>query len=119
MNSYTVNPALFANGFFPGASTVALAAVSRPAETVMTYDGNVTAGAAPGLQVQLVQARHNGTFSASYVDGHAKSLPATLQAGTVPQFVAVPVTPKQLKQWRVGAAVTFYGGMLECNGLPQ
>jgi prepilin-type N-terminal cleavage/methylation domain-containing protein/prepilin-type processing-associated H-X9-DG protein len=118
MNSYTVNPALFTNGFFPGAQPIALAAVNRPADTVMTYDGNVTPGAAPGLQVQLVQARHNGTFSASYVDGHAKALPATLQPGTVPQFTVMG-PGKALKQWRVGGGVPFYGGQLECNGLPE
>lgn len=119
MNSYVVNPALFTNGFFPGATTVALAAINRPADTIMTYDGNVTSGAGPGQQVQLVQARHSNTFSASYVDGHAKAIQATLQAGTVAQFTAMGPGTKQLKQWRVGGAVPFYGGMLECNGLPQ
>ena len=118
MNSYVVNPALFINGFFPGASAVSLAALGRPAETAMGYDGNVSTGAGPGSQMQLVQARHSGMFNLSFADGHSKAVPATLQPTTAQQFTVMG-PGKSLKTWRVGAAGGFYAGMLECNGLPQ
>ena len=90
----------------------------RPAETAMSYDGNVTSGAAPGLQVQLVQARHNGTFNLSFADGHSKAIPATLQPTTAQQFTVMG-PGKTLKTWRIGTAGGFYSGLLECNGIPQ
>jgi prepilin-type N-terminal cleavage/methylation domain-containing protein/prepilin-type processing-associated H-X9-DG protein len=116
--SYVVNPALFTSGFAPGVNAVALAAVEKPSDTVMSYDGNVGNGSTPGAQLQLIQARHASNFNASFVDGHAKSIPATLQTTTTPQFtVAGP--GRALKTWRVGTAGGFYAGQLECNGLPQ
>jgi prepilin-type N-terminal cleavage/methylation domain-containing protein/prepilin-type processing-associated H-X9-DG protein len=115
--SYVVNPGLFVSGF-TGASPIGLPAVEKPSDTVMSYDGNVGNGSAPGAQLALIQARHASTFNASFVDGHAKSIPATLQTTTIPQFTVMG-PGKALKTWRIGTAGGFYAGKLECNGLPQ
>jgi prepilin-type N-terminal cleavage/methylation domain-containing protein/prepilin-type processing-associated H-X9-DG protein len=119
-NSYVTNPALFTNGFVPGAQGVGLASLNRPADTIVGYDGNVTFGTSQAVpQVQLIQARHNSMFNASFADGHAKAVPATLQANTAPQFQASGTPGRALRTWRVGAAGGFYAGQLECNGIPQ
>jgi prepilin-type N-terminal cleavage/methylation domain-containing protein len=115
--SYSVNPAVFANGFFPGATPTSLAAINRVAETVMSYDGNVIPGAFPGAQVQIVQARHSQQFDANFVDGHAKSIQAT-KIGTGNQFTVVG-PGKALDVFRIGANGGFYSGLTECNGIPQ
>ena len=115
--SYAVNSAVFVNGFFPGVTTASLAAINRPSDTVMTYDGNVIPGQFPGQQVQIVQARHNATFDANYVDGHAKSIQATLN-GTANQFTVFG-PGRQLNVYRIGANGGFYTGLTECNGIPQ
>jgi prepilin-type processing-associated H-X9-DG protein len=107
-----VNPALYANGFIPGVSTLSLASVNRPAETVMHYDGNTNTS-----QQQLVQARHQNMFDASFVDGHAKAMQAT-QTGTSQQFTVMG-PGKQLKVYKVGSNGGFYAGQSECNGIPQ
>jgi prepilin-type N-terminal cleavage/methylation domain-containing protein/prepilin-type processing-associated H-X9-DG protein len=116
-NSYVVNHALFVNGFYPGATGVALAAVNRPSDTVMTYDGNVAPGAAPGLQVQLVQARHTNTFNASFVDGHTKAVQAK-ETGTANQFTVFG-PGRGLKVYTIGAGGGFYAGLTECVGIPE
>lgn len=116
--SYAVNHALFINGFFPGATPIHLAAVNRPADTVMSYDGNVTFGAFPGQQVQLVQARHNGNFNANFVDGHAKAIQATETGATASQFTVFG-PGRALKVYRIGANGGFYRDMTECLGMPQ
>jgi prepilin-type N-terminal cleavage/methylation domain-containing protein/prepilin-type processing-associated H-X9-DG protein len=113
MNSYVVNPALYANGFAPSVSTLSLAAVSRPAETVMHYDGNTSV-----IQQQIVQARHQNMFDASFVDGHAKAIQATLTTTTTQQFTVMG-PGKVLKTYRVGANGGFYAGQADCNGIPQ
>jgi hypothetical protein len=115
--SYAVNGALYVNGFVPAPSPVALASVARPAETIMNYDGNVGVGAAPGQQVQVVQARHSEQFNANNVDGHAKAIKANL-FGTTNQFT-VGGPGKQLKTWKIGAGGGFYVNMIECLGIPQ
>jgi prepilin-type N-terminal cleavage/methylation domain-containing protein len=115
-NSYAVNGSLFVNGFIPGASPVALAAINRPTETIMTYDGNVGFGPA-NSQVQVVQGRHSEQFNANSVDGHAKAIKANL-FGTIQQFTVMG-PGKQLKTWKVGAGGGFYANMIECNGIPQ
>lgn len=109
--SYTVNSAVFANGYviaFFGGTTVGLADIRRPAETVMQYDGNVT-----DTQAQPVQARHNGTFCADYVDGHAKAISA-IQVGTANHFIP----GRTINVYQIGASGGFYQGMTECNGIP-
>ena len=115
--SYSVNSAVFANGFFPGATPVTLAQLNRSAETAMSYDGNVIPGAFPGQQVQIVQARHNATFNTNFADGHAKSIQAT-QIGTANQFTVFG-PGAQVKVYRIGANGGFYAGLTECNGIPQ
>lgn len=116
-NGYVVNSALFANGFYPGVTTMALAKISRPAETVLSYDGNVTFGAGPGEQIQLVQARHSATFSASFADGHVKAIQAK-ETGTAQQFTVFG-PGKNLKVYTIGAGGGFYAGQTECKGLPE
>jgi len=116
-NSYVVNHDVFVNGFFPGVSPVALAAIRRPSETGMTYDGNVAVGATPTGQTQPVQARHSETFNLNFVDGHAKSIQAK-QTGTAPQFTVFG-PGRQLKIFRIGAAGGFYANMIEVRGIPQ
>ena len=112
-NSYVVNPALYANGFIPGVSTLSLASVNRPSETVMHYDGNTNTS-----QQQLVQARHQNMFDTSFVDGHAKALQATLTTTAAQQFTVMG-PGKALKTYRVGAGGGYYAGQTECNGIPQ
>jgi prepilin-type N-terminal cleavage/methylation domain-containing protein/prepilin-type processing-associated H-X9-DG protein len=112
-NSYTVNPALFANGFIPNVSPLSLAAVNRPAETVLHYDGNTNTS-----QQQIVQARHQNMFDASFVDGHVKAIQATLTTTTAQQFTVLG-PGKTLKVYVVGANGGFYAGQTECNGIPQ
>lgn len=112
-NSYVVNPALYANGFVPNVATLSLASVGRPAETVMHYDGNTNV-----LQQQIVQARHQNMFDASFVDGHAKAIQATLTTTTTQQFT-VGGPGKPLKTYTVGSSGGFYAGQIECNGIPQ
>lgn len=115
--SYSVNSAVFQNGFFPGVTGVNLAQINRPAETAMSYDGNVTPGAGPGQQVQLVQARHNSTFNTNFVDGHAKAIQAT-KTGKANQFTVFG-PGRSLDVYRIGANGGPYAGMSECNGIPQ
>jgi prepilin-type processing-associated H-X9-DG protein len=109
--SYTVNPAVFANGYLlamMGGTTVKLADIRKPAETIMQYDGNVT-----DTQEQPVQSRHNGTFSASFVDGHAKAITAA-KIGTANHFM-----PGQtINVYEIGAGGGFYARMTQCNGIP-
>jgi prepilin-type N-terminal cleavage/methylation domain-containing protein/prepilin-type processing-associated H-X9-DG protein len=115
--SYSVNSAVFKNGFFPGVTTTALAALNRPADTAMSYDGNVAPGAFPGQQIQLVQARHSETFNINFADGHAKATQAR-QTGTAQQFTVFG-PGKTLKVFTIGANGGFYANMQECNGIPQ
>lgn len=115
--SYTVNPAVFTNGFYPGAAPVGLAAIARPADTIMNYDGNAAVGPFPGMQLQIVQARHQENFNAGYVDGHVRAIQAR-PSGTTQQFtVAGP--GRSLKTYVVGARGGFYAGQVECNGIPN
>ncbi|HVK02066.1 MAG TPA: prepilin-type N-terminal cleavage/methylation domain-containing protein [Armatimonadaceae bacterium] len=116
LNSYVVNHALFTNGFFPGAAPAALGDVPRPAETVLNYDGNVAPGAAPGLQVQLVQARHQNTFNAAFVDGHVKNIQAR-ESGTANQFTVFG-PGRELKVYTIGRNGGFYADKTECLGIP-
>jgi prepilin-type processing-associated H-X9-DG protein len=115
--SYAVNSAVFINGFFPGAAPTSLARIGRPAETVMSYDGNVSTGAFPGQQIQIVQARHNENFNANFVDGHAKAIQASLTS-TANQFTVLG-PGKSLPVYKIGANGGFYTGLTECNGIPQ
>ena len=112
-NSYVVNPALYANGFYPTVNTLSLASVNRPSETVMHYDGNTNTS-----QQQIVQARHQNMFDASFVDGHAKAIQATLTTTAAQQFTVMG-PGKALKTYQVGASGGFYAGQTECNGIPQ
>ncbi len=116
--SYAVNGAVFVNGFFPGASPTALAAMGRSSDTVMHYDGNVTFGAFPGAQVQLVQARHGDNLNANFADGHSKSMKGLNTGTTVPQFTVFgPGRP--IKVYKLGANAGFYANMVECLGIPN
>nr|CAA9243208.1 hypothetical protein AVDCRST_MAG63-2537 [uncultured Armatimonadetes bacterium] len=117
--SYTVNGALFANGFYPSPTTIALAALERPADTIMSYDGNTAVGAGPGQQRQLVQSRHQGHFDANFADGHVKAVQAALQPGATANQFTVAGPGKPLKVYKIGAGGGFYAGMEECLGIPQ
>jgi prepilin-type N-terminal cleavage/methylation domain-containing protein/prepilin-type processing-associated H-X9-DG protein len=109
---YSVNHGLFINGFFPGASPQNLAAVSRPADTIMSYDGNVTPGAFPGQQVQVVQARHQGNFNASYVDGHVRGIQATETGHRQPVYGHGTGTNTQdIQDRRERRLLRWYGGV--------
>ncbi len=115
--SYVVNPALYANGFVPSVATVSLAAVSQPSDTIMNYDGNVGVGPGPGQQIQLVQARHQDSFDASYVDGHVRAIQAK-QSDTTNQFTVMG-PGKELKVFTIGTRGGWYAGKTEANGIPQ
>ena len=116
--SYVTNPAVFKNGFVPGVRPTALPELIRPAETAMTYDGNVANGAAPGQQLQIIQPRHSETFNTNYADGHAKAIKG-INTGTTRTQFTVFGPGKALKVWRVGAGGGFYVDMVEMNGIPQ
>ncbi len=112
---YSTNLDLFVTGAFPGSagsSPISLAQIGRPSDTVMIYDGNVIED-----QSQPVQARHNGTFTASYVDGHVKAMQAAPD-GTARQF-SFPVAGRELKVYKIGARGGFYAGRRDCRGIPQ
>jgi prepilin-type N-terminal cleavage/methylation domain-containing protein len=109
--SYAVNHALFFNGF-AGQPPVALAAVGRPADTAMQYDGNVNFS-----QSQIVQARHNETFSLNFVDGHTKAIKAR-ETGVTTQFSTTGVG-KQLKVYTIGVGGGIYANQSECRGIAQ
>jgi len=124
-SSYGANLALFVTNGFPGYPFVApptLASVQRAAETIMTYDANVTQGA-DGGQSLIIQARHNETFTANFVDGHAKAITAMDTKTTVPQMNLTPtgavVAGRPIKKYLIGAQGGFYQGMSECRGIPQ
>lgn len=109
--SYTVNPAVFANGYIIamfGGTTTRLADINKPAETIIQYDGNVT-----DTQAQPVQARHNGTFDAGFADGHVKAISAA-KTGTANHFTMA----KTINVYQIGAGGGYYSGMTECSGIP-
>lgn len=114
--SVVVNSGLMINGFFPGASPIGLGAINNVTGTIMIYDGNVGVSPFPGLQVQLVQARHTGTFNAAWVDGHASSVQATDTKTTTRQFTVMG-PGKSLKVFTIGAKGGFYAGKVEASGL--
>jgi prepilin-type N-terminal cleavage/methylation domain-containing protein/prepilin-type processing-associated H-X9-DG protein len=118
--SYVVNYAIFANGYFPPVNTTSLTDVSRPSETVMSYDGN--SGFDPDtptfpLPGQLVQGRHNETFNTNFVDGHAKAINARV-TGQTQQITAFGLG-KVIKLYTIGQNGGFYAGKHVCNGMPQ
>ncbi len=116
-NSYSVNGAVFVNGFYPGATPTRLASINRSSETIMAYDGNTINGVYPGSQVQIVQPRHNENFNANFTDGHSKSIKATDTKTKAPQFTVFG-PGKMLEVWRIGANGGFYKDMTECLGIP-
>lgn len=114
--SYSINHMVFVSGFVPGAGAMSLAGVTRPAETFMAYDGNVAFNSQFNAQLQLVQARHNETFNANFVDGHSKAIRSTLN-GSAPQFTVQGPGP-QLKKYRIGVSGGAYVNRAEGCGLP-
>ena len=122
--SYGVNIGLFiTNGFGgPIVGPPTLASIPRVSDTIMTYDANVIEG--PGMSRELiVQARHSGTFTASYVDGHAKSIGATDTKKHTPQLRVNPdgslSNGSALELYSIGAQGGFYQSLNSCFGIPQ
>jgi prepilin-type N-terminal cleavage/methylation domain-containing protein/prepilin-type processing-associated H-X9-DG protein len=115
--SYAINHMVFTSGFIPNGPTTSLAAIGRPSETFMSYDGNVAFNSAFNNQLQLVQARHSEVFNANFVDGHSKAVKGT-QNGTAPQFTVQGPGPA-LKKYRIGANGGAYVNRVEGCGLPQ
>lgn len=122
--SYGANIGLFiTNGFGgPIIEPPTLAAVPRVSDTIMTYDANVTEGSGMSREL-IVQARHNGTFVANYVDGHARSIGATDTKTQSPQLIVNPdgslSNGPALELYTVGAQGGYYQGMNACFGIPQ
>jgi prepilin-type processing-associated H-X9-DG protein len=114
---YAINHMVFTNGFLPTANPLTLAAVSRPAETFMAYDGNVAFNSQFNAQLQIVQARHNENVTANFVDGHSKAVRAN-QEGTTSQFT-FQGPGRQLKKYRLGANAGLYVNRVEGCGIPQ
>ena len=115
--SYTLNGALFPDGYVPGAMPSRLATIGRPSETTMTYDGNIALDPTAYSQPQIVQARHNQTFNMNFVDGHAKNAQAK-QIGEVPQFTVMGPGP-MLKLYQIGQNGGYYAGKTEAKGIPE
>jgi len=109
---YAVNTSVFVSGFSPGVQTPSLAVIQRPSDTIMQYDGNVNFDT-----TQPVQARHNGTFVANYVDGHVKAISAR-ETGASTQFSTTGVG-KPIKIYTIGANGGFYKDMTACVGIPR
>ncbi|MFQ6131955.1 MAG: DUF1559 domain-containing protein [Armatimonadota bacterium] len=110
--SYSTNLAVLVDRLIPPfAPVVHESALPRSAETIMLYDGNVSGG---NPRILPVQARHNGTFSANYADGHARSVSA-VEIGTTTQLG----TGRALRLYRIGANGGFYAGRTEAQGIPQ
>jgi prepilin-type N-terminal cleavage/methylation domain-containing protein/prepilin-type processing-associated H-X9-DG protein len=116
-NSYTVNEGVFVNGFYPNAAPTILAAIGRPADTAMMYDGNTIPGQYPGTQVQVVQARHSETFNLAYIDGHSKAIQAK-HTGNAQQFTVMG-PGKPVKVYTIGISGGYYAGKQECRGIPE
>ena len=122
--SYGANLGLFVTNGFGGPLQVvpSLASIPRVAETVMTYDANVTIS--PSMdRSSSVQARHSGFFVANYSDGHAKSIQATDTGTTAPQFLVsltgATVPGRAIEIYRIGIQGGYYAGMTQCLGIPQ
>ena len=109
--SYSTNLALFLDGFSNN-FTISLASLSRPTDTIMLYDGNVSSDGS-----QPVQARHSGSFVASYADGHAKAIKAR-ESGAGTQY-AIPPPGRPIKLYTIGAGGGFYEGRQDARGIPQ
>lgn len=97
----------------PEPTTNPLSVVSRPAETILFYEGNL----AEGPEGRLVQARHQNHLVAAFVDGHVKAIPATLQPNTTRQHT-LNGPGKPLKVYKVGIGGGFYAGQTEIRGIP-
>jgi prepilin-type N-terminal cleavage/methylation domain-containing protein/prepilin-type processing-associated H-X9-DG protein len=110
--SYVVNPLLFASGYLPNPPVVSLAALSRPADTVMHYDGNTLT-----TQQQVVQARHSDTVMVNYADGHVKSFQAR-QTGQGQQFTVMGAGAA-VKIYTIGANGGDYANRQDCALIPQ
>lgn len=117
--SYVVNFSVLPNGFIPGTSAVPLAAIPKPSETMMTFDGNAGLDFVNNtpLPLQLVQGRHNLTFNTNFVDGHAKSIQAREAGFTDPQFTVFG-PGKSLKVYIIGQSGGFYAGRYDVLGTP-
>ena len=123
--SYSVNSAVFVNGFTPGVTTPAISAVPKPAESSALWDGNTTTqfvpvtlatGGTTFTQAQIVQARHNEQVDICFLDGHAKSVQAK-ETSTATQFSALGPSGKTLKVYTVGAGGGFYTGQTHLMSL--
>lgn len=118
VTSYSVNSAVFVNGYFPNVITAALAAIPKPAESFMSYDGNVIPDPDnPQDTSQIVQARHNETFNVNFVDGHARNIQAR-QFDKKAQFT-VGGPGKLLNVYRIGANGGFYRDHIDGKGYPS
>ncbi len=109
--SYSTNLWVIADGFVPGARPAHTAAIPRPTDTIVLYDGNVSNDYP---RILPVQARHNSMFNASYADGHAKAVSAT-KVGTIIQLG----TYEELPLYAIGADGGYYAGRTEAQGIPQ
>ena len=109
---YAVNTSIFVNGFL-GTPVVSLARIDRTSDTIQHYDGNVIFDTR-----QPVQARHNGTFNASFVDGHVKAISAKDTGATAPQFSTTGVG-RPIKIYTIGQNGGFYRDRMDAAGIPQ
>ncbi|MFQ5810183.1 MAG: prepilin-type N-terminal cleavage/methylation domain-containing protein [Armatimonadota bacterium] len=110
--SYATNLSVLADRFVPpGVPVVRESAITRPADTVLLYDGNVSDGFP---RVLPVQARHNGMFNANFADGHSKAISAA-EVGSIPQLG----TQEGLGLYRIGADGGYYAGLTEAQGIPK
>lgn len=91
--SYALNSAAFVSGDSPhlqltAQKPVKLSELRYASETVLGYDGNVTAGNQCGFSPfePALEGRHIESCNVSFADGHAKSLPVLL-SGCVAQNI--------------------------------
>ncbi len=109
--SYGVNKDLFLDGF-AGQGSMSMAAIQKPSETIMHYDGNVDA-----VGNQPAQGRHSLTFAVNFADGHSKAIP-TRETGTSTTQLSTTGQPgKAIKLYQIGAQGGWYAGRTEPRGL--
>lgn len=104
--SYFTNAAIFTQVGAP----LALAALNYPADSIMMFDGNIA-----NTQAQIVQARHSGSFMASYADGHVKAIKAEKLNATIPQLI----TNAPLQRYRISGQGGIHQGQELIYGYPN
>ena len=113
--SYFTNQLIFGTPGYGGPAVTALAAMDRPADTVMLYDGNVAQNPA-GAQFAI--GRHSESIMVNYADGHVKSVKAKETANTLQQMNVIGPPDKTFRMWQISGQGGFYANQFTFAGKP-